>query len=143
MKQRVPGSSWYSPGDVHRPRVLVEDDHPALAISDFSAFRDAGFDVAVCPGPDRGPDRCPLLRGDPCGIVAGADVVLHGLDPRLGVAAAIRYQHPRLPVVVEQQCFPGGRAAAVPAGCTPLAFPCSVNGQLDALRAALAERAGD
>lgn len=143
MEQRVPGRSWFSPREgLHRPRVLIEDDHPALAISDFSAFRDAGFDVAMCSGPDRLPERCPLLRGEQCGVVASADVVLNGLDPRLGVAAAIRHQHPGVAVVVEQQRFADGSVAAVPPGCTPLVFPCSVNGQLEALRAALAQRAG-
>jgi hypothetical protein len=143
MKQRVPGRSWFSHGEgFHRPRVLVEDDHPALAISDFSAFRDAGYDVAVCSGPDRTPARCPLLRGEHCGVVANADVVLHGLDPRLGIAAAIRHQHPGVAVVVEQPRFAGASLAAVPPGCVPLPFPCSVNGQLDAIGSALAERTG-
>jgi hypothetical protein len=143
MKQRVPGRSWYSPSEgFHRPRVLVEVDHPALAISDFSAFRDAGFDVAVCSGPDRTPERCPLLRGEQCGLAAHADVVLHGLDRRLGVAEALRQQLPDLAVVVEQDRFADGGVAPVPAGCAPLSFSCSVQGQLDALREALANRTG-
>jgi hypothetical protein len=62
-------------------------------------------------------------------LVAGADVVLHGL----GVAAAIRRQRPELPVVVEQRRQQAGTADLAPAGCVPLGYPCSVSGQIDAL----------
>jgi len=123
MKQRVPRRSWYSPsGAERRPRLLIEDDHPALEISDFAAFRDAGFDVAFCSGP---PGGCPLLRGADCEVLAGADVVLHGLDS--GMADAIRWWHPEVPVVVK-----GG--TGIPAGC-------SVKGQVEAVRRALQDAA--
>ena len=141
MKQRVPRRAWYSRGRAgHRPRVLVEDDHSSLAISDFSAFQDAGFDIAFCSGPGCPPQDCPLLRGQACGVLAGADAVLHGLDPGLGIAAAIRRQRPGVAVVVEQNRRADGSLAAVPDGCVPLIFPCSVKGQVDALRRALATR---
>jgi hypothetical protein len=134
MKQRVPRRTWSAPGlPGRRPRLLVEDSRAALAVSDFSLFQDAGFDVAFCSGPGRDPRDCPLLRGQQCALVAGADVVLHGLDPGLGVAAAIRRHRPELPVVVEQRRQQDGAADPVPAGCVPLGYPCSVNGQIDAL----------
>jgi hypothetical protein len=133
MKQRIP-RAWSSPHPSgRRPRLLIEDGHPALAISDFSLFRDAGFDVAFCSGPGDEPGACPLLRGQQCPLVAGADVVLHGLDPAVGIAAAIRRQRPELPVVVEQRRPEAGSAGTVPAGCVPLGYPCSVSGQVDAL----------
>jgi len=120
MKQRVPSRAWYSPGRPgRRPRVLVEDAHPALAISDFSRFEQAGFDVAHCSGPAVAGWDCPVLRGQRCALLGGADVVLHGLDPRFGIAAAIRRSHPGLPVIEQ----PGD---------------CSVAGQITALRRALA-----
>ncbi len=141
MRQRVPNRAWYSPaGAVHRPRVLIEDDHPALAISDFSAFRDAGFEVAFCSGPGRETQTCPLLRGQECDVLARADVVLHGLDRRLGIAAAIKRRHPELAVVVEQHSTVGGDPEPVPDGCLPLVFPCSVHGQVEAVRQALVRR---
>src|SRR5215471_8452460 len=91
MRQRIPRRTWSSPQPSGRhSRLLIEDGHPALAISDFSLFRDAGFDVAFCSGPGDEPGACPLLRGQPCPLVAEADVVLHGLDPALGIVAAIR-----------------------------------------------------
>jgi hypothetical protein len=138
MKQRVSRRTWYSPPSTgRRPRVLIEDSHPALEISDFAAFRDAGFDVAYCSGPAgesagsghaRGP--CPLLCGADCEILAGADVVLHGLDPASGVAADIRWWHPELPVVVKTD-------APAPDGCTRIPACCSVKGQVEAVRRAL------
>jgi hypothetical protein len=134
MKQRVPRRTWSSSGLAgRRPRLLVEDSRPAAAVSDFSLFRDAGFDVAFCGGPEGDPGDCPLLRGRQCALVGAADVVLHGLDPRLGVAAAILNQRPELPVVVEQSRERDGAAERLPAGCVPLGYPCSVRGQIDAL----------
>ncbi len=140
MDQRVPGRRWYSPAVAHRPRVLVEDGHPALAISDFSIFTEAGFDVAYCSGPGDGPAGCPLQRGEECEILDGADVVLHGLDQSLDLAAAIHERHPEAGVVVEQRRHADGSVDPVPEGCTALVFPCSVTAQLDALRRALARR---
>jgi hypothetical protein len=140
VKQRIPRRTWSSPHPSGRhPRLLIEDGHPALAISDFSLFRDAGFDVAFCSGPGDEPGACPLLRGQKCPLVAEADVVLHGLDPALGIAAAIRRRHPQLPVVVEQRRQKAGSASAVPAGCVRLGYPCSVRGQVDALLRAVAD----
>jgi len=140
MKQRIPRRTWSSPQPSGRhPRLLIEDGHPALAISDFSLFRDAGFDVAFCSGPGDEPGACPLLRGQQCPLVAEADVVLHGLDPALGIATAIRRRRPELPVVVEQRRARAGSAGAVPAGCVPLGYPCSVSGQVDAVGRAVAE----
>ncbi len=141
MKQRVPRRTWHSPARAgQRPRILIEDDHPALAISDFSLFEQAGFDVAYCSGPGHDPAGCPLVHGHQCPVVAGADAVLHGLDPALGIAAAINRQHPRIPVVAEQRRHSDGSLQPVPEGCTPLAFPCSVKGQIDALWRAFAGR---
>ncbi len=141
MKQRVPGRAWYAPGLAgRRPRMLVESDSAALAISDFSLFQQAGFDVAFCSGPGRTPRACPLLRGHDCAVLAGADVVLHGLDPALGIAAAIRQAHPELPVVAEQPSGADGSPEPVPDGCLPLVYPCSVHGQVDAVRRALGSK---
>ena len=133
MIQRVPRRLWYSPRRAgRRPRLLIEHDHPALMISDFSLFRNAGFDVALCSGPGDDATACPLLSGRQCAVLDGADVLLHGLDLRLGIAAAIRRVRPRLPVVVEQRRR-GPAADPVPAGCVPLDYASSARGQIDAL----------
>ena len=138
--QRVARRTWRSPGaGTGRPRILIEDDHQALAISDFSLFEQAGLDVAFCSGPGAEPRACPLLRGRPCPVVASADAVLHGLDPALGIAAAIRHQRPDLPVVMKQR-HPGAGQPLAPAGCTVLPCSASVPGQIDAVWRALADR---
>jgi len=134
MEQRMPRRTWSSPGlPGRRPRLLVEDDRPAPAVSNFSLFRDAGLDVAFCSGPGDDPGACPLLNGQRCALVDRADVVLHGLSPGLGIAAAMHRQRPELPVLVEQPRGLDGTADPVPAGCLPLRYPCSVRGQADAV----------
>jgi hypothetical protein len=144
MKQRIPRRTWSSPRPGgSRRRLLIEDGHPALAISDFSLFQDAGFDVAFCSGPGDDPHGCPLMRGEPCALIAGADVVLHGLDPKLGIAAAIRQKYPGLPLVVEQRRPEKGSPDALPEGSVPLRYPCSVSGQIDAVLRALANADGE
>ena len=144
MKQRASGSKWLSPQQPgHRPRLLIEDDRPALAISDFSLFHDAGFDVAFCSGPGDDPHACPVMGGQAGPLLSAADVVLHGLDPALGIAAAIRRRRPRLPVVIEQRRYEDGSAGEVPDGCLPLRYATSVSGQVAAVRQALADAATD
>jgi hypothetical protein len=138
MRQRIPSRAWYSPGRPgRRPRVLVEDDDTALAVSDFSLFAQAGFDVAYCSGPGDNPGDCPVLRGQRCRLAAGADVVLHGLDPELGVAAALLRQQPGLRILAWQRHGTDGRPRPVPDGCEPLAEGSSVPGQIAAARSAL------
>jgi len=134
MEQRMPRRTWSGPKVAGgHPRLLIEASLPALAISDFRLFQQAGFDVAFCPGPGSDLRSCPLLHGRRCVLADKADVVLHGLDPRLGIATAIRRQRPELPVVVEQSRQRDGTVGPVPAGCAPLSYPCSVRGQIDAL----------
>ncbi len=128
MRQRVPRRTWYSSSARRRPRLLIEDDHPALEISDFTAFRDAGFDVAFCSGPGITAGSCPLLCGADCAVLAQADVVLHGLGPEAGLAADIRWWHPELPVIV--------KAGETAGGCGSIPACCSVPGQVDAVRRA-------
>jgi hypothetical protein len=124
-----------------RPRLLIEDDRPALMISDFTLLHDAGLDVAFCSGSGDDPGACPLLGGQRCALVDQADVVMHGLSPGLGIATAIRRQREDLPVLVPQARRPDGTAEPVPAGCLPMPYPCSVRGQADLLlRAAAAGR---
>ena len=140
MEPRIPSRAWRSGGRPgHRPRVLIEDHHPPLLISDFSLFEQAGLDVGFCPGPGRDPAACPLLRGDACPALAGADAVLHGLDPALRIAEAIHRARPDLPVVVQVERQADGSLPDVPDGCYPLPYPSSVKGQIDALWRALTD----
>ena len=140
MTPRVPRRAWRSRAPGHRPRILIEDSHAALAISDFSLFEQAGFDVAVCSGPGRDPGDCPVLHGRECAALAGADAVLHNLDPDLGIAGAIRSRYPDKPVVMEVRRQADGSLPPVPEGCVPLVYPCSVQGQIDALWRVITDR---
>ncbi len=101
MLQRVP-STWDTGKAARRPlRLLIEDADPALAISDFGCYRDAGMDVALCSGPSgpggpgTEPGDCPILTGGPCRLLSSADVVLHHLPTETGVVDAIRRQADR------------------------------------------------
>ena len=138
MEQRPPARPWPADASCRRRRLLVESGDPALAISDFSVFSAAGFDVALCQGPPEGDDDgCPLLRGGTCDLVDGADVVLHALGPDLRIVDAVHRRRPDLGMVVE---YPRGTVDAglpLPGGCIGLASPASVPGQLDALRRAM------
>ena len=136
MRQHMMSSMW---AEGARPRVLIEDASPALALSDFTAYREAGFDVTVCSGPER-PEECPLLRGEHCPLAENADVAVFGPDRLFGMGRDVleafnaRYPNTRRLVQVARRA-PDGRYA-LPEGCTPMAFPMSVDGQVAAVRRA-------
>ena len=137
MHQRVPESWGTSDRPGHSPYVLVEDDDPALALSDFSLFREEGFVVALCAGPGATPSNCPILRGETCRVLAGADVVLHRLADDLAIAAEIRHCRPDLPVITvaaPRRADPGALR-----GSDVLDATASVDEQIHALNRALAQ----
>ena len=68
-------------------RVLVEVPDGAELAAHAAALRDAGYDVAVCTGPsieesEMGSERrtCPLVAGERCRLVDGADVVVSSVS---------------------------------------------------------------
>ena len=120
-------------------RVVVETDDATLAVSDFSCFRDAGFDVAVCSGPDT-EHRCPAIDGEPCALVASAAVVVNAFtdaSTQHAVAHAVHATAPKVPMVVS---VVPGMSDELPDGCTTLRRHTSVNGQTDAVRRAALSR---
>jgi hypothetical protein len=133
MKQRQTTHSWGPPDGRTTPRVqvLIESADPALAVSDFGAFTAAGIDVALCQGPGETHGECALLRGEPCDLAAGADVVLSDLGAAgAGVPEAHLRTHPAAPVVLRV----GPHDGVVPQGCHTLPATASVDGQIDVLR---------
>lgn len=60
-----------------RPRVLVEVPGSRWRLT--PALQELGVDVLGCSGRQGGDDGCPLLRGEPCPLVEGADLVVHAL----------------------------------------------------------------
>ena len=107
-------------------QLLVESPDPVLAISNFDAFRDAGFEVMVCGGPGVDAHECPVVRGEPCPLMAAADVVLFDLDgepprrsemltaSRSEVLAAMRANRPELPIVVMSAAPAAGGGQRLP-----------------------------
>ncbi len=57
-----------------RPRVLIETDHSRWIGE--QEMVDAGFDIVVCAKACRTATTCPALRGEPCPLIEGADVVV-------------------------------------------------------------------
>jgi hypothetical protein len=126
-------------------RLLVESPDPGMAISNFDAFCDAGFDVTVCGGPAAGAGECPVVRGQPCPLMSQADIVLFDLDrdpprrsemlaaSRLGVLAAMRAGRPELPIVA----MSAAPEAETTSGCATIRPTTSVDGQVSALQKAV------
>ena len=109
-----------------RPRVLIENPDAAEVWAHAEILREAGYDVATCTGPvagresvsmfqrgslpiedalpARAPDRtvCPLVAGERCPLVEGADVVITttALTDARGILAAHSYEG-RAALVVE------------------------------------------
>ena len=132
MKQRQTTRNWSKSEGGGRPtvRVLIESADPALAVSDFGVYAAAGVEVALCQGPDHDSTDCPLVRGEPCHLVAGADVVLSDLGPSgPDVVEAQRRSYPATPVVLW-----GSWNGEVPEGCVSLPATASVEGQIAVLR---------
>ena len=146
MFQREVHHSETTVRDRHGPpwRLLVESPDPGLAISNFDAFRDAGFEVTVCGGPAVHAGECPVVRGEVCPLMAGADIVLFDLDgdpPRRSevlaerrseVLTAMRANRPGLPIVVMSAA-----AAATASGLSTIRPTTSVGGQVTALQKAV------
>ena len=132
MRQRKTTQTWSRSARGGAPplRVLIESADPALAVSDFGAFTAAGIEVALCHGPDHTPAECPVVRGQPCPLAAGADVILFDVGAFPGeILEAGRRVHAGTPVVLR-----GGAPGDAPAGCESLPASASVQGQVAVLR---------
>ena len=92
-----------------RIKVLVEVRGGHWAWTE--ELRERGFDVLACPGPQPGrEDRCPVLRGEPCALAAGADAIVTSLprddETTVRIVDAHRAMQPAVPV-----CVPESREA--------------------------------
>jgi hypothetical protein len=126
-----PGGTWH---------LLVESADPAYTVADFSAYREAGFEVTLCQGPSESAGECPLVRNESCPFATAADVVLFDLGPhrllRLDVLAALRAERDELPIVVRSL----DPLPPTVAGCPTVSGTTSVAGQIAALREAVLRR---
>jgi GNAT superfamily N-acetyltransferase len=80
MRVAIPTSghapSWPDGSD-ERVRVLVET--PTGRWTAPRDMRDEPLQVRACPGPRRGPDSCPALRGEQCPLARDADMIVMAL----------------------------------------------------------------
>jgi hypothetical protein len=77
------------PATATKTRVLVEHPDALVRWQYAEALRDLGWSPATCAGPT-GRSSCPLVTGEGCPLVAGADVVFTSERLPDGVAAAVR-----------------------------------------------------
>lgn len=73
------------PGDTQAStRVLVEHAEPAAREMIVRGLRERGYEVVSCGGPhghgDTGTEGCPVLHGERCPGVDGADVIVSSLN---------------------------------------------------------------
>jgi DNA-binding response OmpR family regulator len=87
-----------------RPRVLIEHPDEEAGLTLASILRQAGYAVAVCPGPEQS-ERCPLAGPEGCAVAHGADVVVSSLGlerpEAREVLQALRTRCPETALVVE------------------------------------------
>ena len=92
-------------GHESRPHVVIENRDDVAAAAQAAALDAAGFRTSRCAGPDHEVRDCPVLTGEPCDLIAEADVVLHDLDldhpVDREVLARLQRDRPGLPIVVE------------------------------------------
>jgi RimJ/RimL family protein N-acetyltransferase len=91
-------------GDRGRPRVLIETDRSRSVLEE--PLQRAGFDIALCNGPCRSGKVCPVLRGERCPLVEGADVVVVDLPDDQVAAELLRSEqviHPGVRLVAMSQ----------------------------------------
>ena len=91
--------SW--PPNRNGPRLLVEIPGGRWPLE--KAAREAGFDVIACPGPLRERSACPAMRGEPCPLVAGADVIVDAVPGESGRSLSDSHMRlfPSVPLCVE------------------------------------------
>lgn len=120
-------------------RALVECDDPAVQDGLVRVLHEQGYAVATCAGPrSRGSSQCPLVVEGACGLVEGADVVVHALDAsdpaHREVLAEVSRRAPGAAVVAEAP--PSAAAATADAGCEWVRYPITRGGLVDALERA-------
>jgi DNA-binding response OmpR family regulator len=122
------------------PRVLVEHQDETTGLALASGLREAGYAVAVCPGPEHS-ERCPLAEPEGCSVAHGADVIVSSLGlerpEARGVLAALRMRCGDTPVIVEVTAAQQAEYEALLEGCDLVPSPVSPEQLVTAVEAAL------
>lgn len=142
--QRAPSNSRGWSADRTRPRVLVENPDVGVGFAIERFLEGEGCEVVVCQGPDGlRRHRCPVVFDEDCTLAAGADVIVHGLNPdrreHAEVLRALRAKHPATPVVVEVTKSSAERHPGLLAGCVVVPFPATRGSIRAAVDRALAD----
>lgn len=140
-RRSVTGGDWAERGD--RPRVLVENPDVGIGFALERFLEDEGCEVLCCGGPDAlHRHRCSLVFDEDCALAAGADVIVHGLNPdrpeHAEVLRALRARHPDTPLVVEVPAPTAARHPGLLDGCVVVPFPATRDSLREALGRALA-----
>ena len=123
------------------PRVLIEHAEESVGMSLAAGLRQAGYAVAVCPGPAQS-ERCPLAGDEGCEAAHGADVIVSSLG--LGtpqsreVFEALRARCAGTPLIVE--VAPGEKEewSDLLQGCEVVVSPVAPDELVAAVRGVLA-----
>lgn len=103
-------------------RVLLVYHDVDVADIEADELRRAGYDVDRCAGPIGG-DPCPVLNGEPCWQVAGADVLVYdvweGGHGSPGLVSDLRELHPDKPIVLTSSRPRDGSDADAPDAVAP------------------------
>jgi len=124
-----------------QPRVLIEHPDESAGLALASILRQAGYAVAVCPGPDQS-EHCPLTGPEGCAVAHGADVVVSSLGlerpEAREVLEALRLRCTGTPLIVVTP--PGDRPEQhdVPEGCDLISSPVVPDQLVACVRDALA-----
>jgi len=146
MARRSWNAGNWQPGESRRTRVLVEKTDPAEQWACEAILTRAGYEVAVCRGPDaHNGAPCPLVERGECNLVMEADVVFNGFalsEPcNRDVIRAVRAHRPNMPVVVEATAREIEQHADGLLGCRLVRFPVTAAPLVAAVDDAVAEAA--
>ncbi len=141
MRSRATRSSPQPWPWVGQPRVLIEHPDESAGLALASILRQAGYAVAVCPGPDES-EHCPLTGPEGCAVAHGADVVVSSLGlerpEAVEVLQALRSRRPGTPLIVEVPSGDGVDWQDQLEGCDLIVSPVVPEELVAHVRAALA-----
>ena len=131
---------------VGTPRVLIEHPDESAGLALASILRQAGYAVAVCPGPEQS-EHCPLTGPEGCAVAHGADVVVSSLGferpEAREVLQALRLRRPGTPLIVEVPPGDNAEWQDLLEGCDVIASPVQPDELVASVRAALAKSRPD
>jgi DNA-binding response OmpR family regulator len=131
---------WPWPG---HPRVLIEHPEQSVGMRLAAGLRDAGYAVAVCPGPAQ-TERCPLAGDAGCEAAHGADVIVSSLGlgspQNRAVLQALRARCTGTPLVVEVAPGEKEQWPDLLKGCEVVVSPVASEELVAAVRGVLAAR---